>query len=169
MDAGRALFTTPREDGGAGCVACHTADPNQPVSAEVVPIETLYPAYNDELLVLFERSTVSDFSDVQDARGGPAPAYDDSVVALDATLRGGQRGFAQPLLLALDGKARFLHDGSVRGSDARDGLDRLLDPARGEQAPHPFYFPETLDQGDDAQGRAALVEYLRSRTTDQEE
>ncbi|MGB1408916.1 MAG: hypothetical protein ACPG6O_10950, partial [Alloalcanivorax venustensis] len=129
----------------------------------------LYPAYNDELLVLFERSTVSDFSDVQDARGGPAPAYDDSVVALDATLRGGRRGFAQPLLLALDGKARFLHDGSVRGSDARDGLDRLLDPARGEQAPHPFYFPETLDQGDDAQGRAALVEYLRSRTTDQEE
>ena len=50
--AGRALFTTGREDGGAGCVACHTADPNQPVSAEVVPIETLYPAYNDELLVL---------------------------------------------------------------------------------------------------------------------
>ena len=167
--AGRALFTTRREEGGAGCVACHTADPNQPVSAEVVPIETLYPAYNDELLVLFERSTVSDFSDVQDARGGPAPAYDDSVVALDATLRGGRRGFAQPLLLALDGKARFLHDGSVRGSDARDGLDRLLDPARGEQAPHPFYFPENLDQGDDAQGRAALVEYLRSRTTDQEE
>ena len=74
------------------CKACHTADPNQPVSAEVVPIETLYPAYNDELLVLFERSTVSDFSDVQDARGGPAPAYDDSVVALDATLRGGRRG-----------------------------------------------------------------------------
>lgn len=164
--AGRALFTTSREEGGAGCVACHTADPNQPVSAEVVPIETLYPAYNDELLVLFERSTVSDFSDVQDARGGPAPAYDDSLVALDATLRGGQRGFAQPLLLALDGKARFLHDGSVRGANAEEGLNRLLDPARGEQAPHPFYVPADLNAGDDSQARAAVVEYLRSRTTD---
>jgi len=163
--AGRALFTTSREEGGAGCVACHTADPNQPVSAEVVPIETLYPAYNDELLVLFERSTVSDFSDVQDARGGPAPAYDDSGVALDATLRGGQRGFAQPLLLALDGKARFLHDGSVRGANAEEGLNRLLDPARGEQAPHPFYVPADLNAGDDSQARAAVVEYLRSRTT----
>ncbi len=80
-------------------------------------------------------------------------------------MRGEQRGQAKPLLLGLNTKLNYLHDGSVGGETSAEGLETLLDPARGENAPHPFYFPGNLDNGDDQTGRDALVEFLLSRTT----
>jgi hypothetical protein len=45
-----------------------------------------------------------------------------------------------------------LHDGSV------SSLDNLLDPVRGDNAPHPFYLA-------DASQRADMVEFLRGLDT----
>lgn len=162
---GEDLFTSPRSEGGAGCAGCHTADPNQAVENRVIAIDTLYPAYNDNLAVLLDRS-MAGLSPLQDAQGGPAPDYDNSLIVLDASVRGLERGFTKPLLLALDSKDEFLHDGSVVGADAVDGLEQLLNPARGEDSPHPFYYPQNTMVAADDEGRRDLVEYLRSRTTD---
>lgn len=71
---------------------------------------------------------------------------------LNASLRGGQRGIALPLLLDLARKLVFLHDNSV------PSLDNLLDPSRGPTVPHPFYIS-------DARERAAMVQFLRSLDT----
>jgi hypothetical protein len=98
------------------------------------------------------------------------------LVVLDASIRGEPKGFAgqkpgyaKPLLLGLNSKDEFLHNGSVEGVDAIDALNKLLDPARGADAPHPFYFPRegqtTVLGGNATEGRRALVEYLRSRET----
>lgn len=88
------------------------------------------------------------------------------------------RGYAKPLLLGLASKGEFLHNGSVEAPDgylpdsANASLDWLLNPAREaddvltddmRQAPHAFYFPR-VGEPDDAAGRAALVQYLLSRT-----
>ncbi len=57
-----------------------------------------------------------------------------------------------PLLLDLARTNIFLHDASV------PSLDNLLDPVRGESAPHPFYLAE-------ASQRADMVEFLRGLDT----
>ncbi len=59
---------------------------------------------------------------------------------------------ALPLLLDLARTNIFLHDGSV------SSLDNLLDPVRGDNAPHPFYLA-------DASQRADMVEFLRGLDT----
>lgn len=180
---GEQIFMTPRSQGGANCVACHTANPNQPVEFDRIrPITQLYRPYEDELLVLFDRSALG-ITNVQTTLAGPNPEYDLSLVVLDASLRGepvnnpgAKPGIAKPLLLGLADKRRFLHDGSITGDDARDALDRLFDPERGPNAPHPFYFPGVsgdgtpqagpfLGGGDGTEGRRALVEFMLSRTT----
>ncbi len=159
---------TARDDGGANCVACHTVDPNSPVDSVVRAITTMYPPYEDELLVLFERSAVTEgLSDVQTTLARPNPDHDLTLVVLDASLRGEPRGFAKPLLPGLADKDEFLHDGSVVAPDvesptAAQNLDWLLDPARGADSPHPFYFPR-VTEADDPEGRQALVAYLLSR------
>ncbi len=166
---GEEIFTTARADGGANCTACHTADPEMPVSEAIRPVEQLYTPYDDDLLVLLERSAITEgLSDVQTTLAGPRPDYDLALVVLDASLRGEPRGFAQPLLLGLDDKDEFLHNGSVvapgvSSPSAAESLDWLLDPARGDDAPHAFYFPR-VGEPDDMDGRAALVTYLRSRS-----
>ena len=66
---------------------------------------------------------------------------------IHASQRGLERGAAMPLDLA--NKPNFLHDDSVAS------LDALLDPARGPQAPHPFYRA-------DAKDRADIAAFLRS-------
>lgn len=163
---GEQIFLDSRSEGGANCVACHTADPNSPVREVIVGIGSLYRPYDPT--VLFERSVFSPpLSDVQvNLTAGPSPSYDNALVVLDASVRSEARGFAKPLLLGLDSKDEFLHDGSVAGAGAAEALNRLLDPARGPDAPHPFYFPATGASVDDPAGRNALVTYLRSRSAD---
>jgi hypothetical protein len=78
--------------------------------------------------------------------------FDDKMVVVDASDRGGSRGNALPLLLDLARTNIFLHDASV------PSLDNLLDPARGDNAPHPFYIA-------DAAQRAEMVEFLRGLDT----
>ena len=75
------------------------------------------------------------------------------MIVVDASDRGERRGNAMPLLLDLGRKQMFLHDASV------PGLDKLLDPARGPQAPHPFYVA-------DAARRKDVVQFLRGLDTD---
>jgi len=69
-------------------------------------------------------------------------------VSIDASDRGDIRGNAMPLLMDLGRKQMFLHDASV------PGLDRLLDPDRGPESPHPFYIA-------DRAARRDVVEFLR--------
>ena len=164
VSQGETLFTTARADGGAGCSGCHTANPNQAVRDVIIPIATLYRAYGMPDVIL-DRSGAG-LTPIQNSDAGPAPSYDDSVVVLDASVRGEERGQAKPLLLGLNTKLNFLHDGSVGGEVPAEGLEALLNPARGTDSPHPFYFPRNLDGGDDQAGRDALVQYLLSRTTD---
>lgn len=167
VEAGRMLFATARDLGGANCVGCHKADPGEPVENDRIrPITALYPRYADDLLVLLDRSGAN-LSPLQKTLAGPSPDYDLALVVLDATRRGQEgfvRGYAKPQLLALDSKKEFLHDGSVTGISSAAALENLLNPARGANAPHPFFYPR-VGEADDPAGRAALVEYLRSRTT----
>lgn len=125
------------------CTSCHVADPSHFVKQDIIPIETLYPAYNPT--VIAARPGISSIQD------DPNTHYDDRVVVFDASLRGQVRGYALPLLLDLARKPTFLHDGSVAG------LDALLDSSRGNSAPHPFYAANTAERSD-------LVEYLKSLT-----
>ena len=70
------------------------------------------------------------------------------MVVVDASGRGLNRGVALPLLLDLARTNIFLHDASV------PSLNNLLDPTRGNNAPHAFYVV-------DASQRADMVEFLR--------
>jgi hypothetical protein len=178
---GEQIFMTARNAGGANCIACHTA-PDKAVENFVRPLEELYRPYNNNLLTLLDRSDKG-ISNIQKTLAGADPNYDLSGVVLDGSIRGEpvqspglKPGFAKPLLLGLNAKDDFLHNGSVMGKNAADGLNKLLDPARGTESPHPFYFPglsatgepqlgDYLGGGNGSVGREALTEYLRSRTT----
>ncbi len=181
--AGELIFMSARDAGGANCVACHTPDPGLPVENDRIrPINTLYRAYDDDLLVLLDRSA-SGLSPLQTTLAGPNPEYDLALVVLDATRRGQEgfvRGYAKPLLLGLGDKGEFLHNGSVAAPEgylpesANASLDWLLNPAREaadvlnddmRAAPHAFYFPR-VGEPDDPAGRDALVQYLLSRTAE---
>jgi hypothetical protein len=82
----------------------------------------------------------------------PGATFDTKMAVVNASLRGDIRGIALPLLLDLARKPFFLHDKSVAG------LGDLLDPKRGDQAPHPFYVS-------DQKQRADLIEFLRGLDT----
>ncbi len=82
----------------------------------------------------------------------PGSSFDLKMAIVNASLRGGERGIALPMLLDLARKPVFLHDNSV------PSLDNLLDPSRGPTVPHPFYIAE-------ARERAAMVAFLRSLST----
>lgn len=138
---------------GQQCASCHTADPNRPVQTALQPLSTLYPAYRPQVLL----NRPAPLSPVQKSSDqGPSPSYDNEVVVVNASLRGEKVGYAQPLLLGLDGRKDFLHDGSVEGRDTLEALRLLMDPQRGNQAPHPFYIGSSAD-------RDAVVQYLLSR------
>lgn len=130
----------------AGCTGCHNVNQERPVPTTVHPMSEIFPG--DNPVVLAQRTpplspienTVSSF-------------FDDKMAVVNASVRGEPRGVAMPLLLDLARKPVFLHDNSVHS------LDELLNPARGTSMPHPFYISDT-------QGRAELVEYLRSLDTD---
>jgi hypothetical protein len=129
-DRGRELFRTT-----AGCTACHNVTQKVPVPANIVPMKDVFPA--DAPRMLGHRE--APMGPLLDTDGS---TFDDEMVVFNATLRGLGRGVALPLLLDLARKPAFLHDDSV------PTLDRLLDPSRGPEAPHPFYVLDPIERTD---------------------
>jgi cytochrome c2 len=132
---GRQLFRTE------GCTTCHNVDQSKPVPSFVVAMNRIFPG--DKPMVLAERTPP--LTPVQDT---PGSFFDDKMAVVNASLRGERRGVALPLLLDLARRPALLHDNSV------PSLDNLLDPSRGETAPHPFFVS-------DSKKRASVVEFLR--------
>ncbi len=124
---GEKLFAT-------NCTACHNQDQSKPVPTRLVDLKDLWPGYRPETLA--QRQPPLD--PIVNSPGG----FDDKMVVIDASDRMEKRGNALPLLLDLARKPMFLHDASVKG------LDALLDPKRGAEAPHPFYFQEAGERAD---------------------
>ena len=139
MARGRQLFRI------SGCTSCHNVDQSKAVPAFIVAMKDIFPG--DRPVILAQRDPP--LNAVQDT---PNSFFDDKMVVLNASVRGDVRGIALPLLLDLARKPVFLHDDTV------PSLDKLLDPSRGEEAPHPFYLP-------DAKNRADVVTFLRSLDT----
>jgi cytochrome c2 len=136
---GRRLFTT------VGCTRCHNVDQSRPVPNIVVPMKRIFPG--DQPKTLAQRTPP--LNPIMDT---PGYTFDDKMAVTNASLRGGERGIALPLLLDLARKPRFLHDDSVAS------LEALLDPKRGIKAPHPFSIANARD-------RADLVQFLRGLDT----
>ena len=136
---GRQLFRTN------GCTGCHNVDQAKFVPPFIVPMKTIFPG--DNPVVLAQRTPP--LNPVLNTAGS---IFDDKMAVVNASLRGEERGTALPLLLDLARKPVFLHDNSV------PTLDDLLNPKRGDQAPHPFYLSNTAQ-------RADMVEFLRSLDT----
>ncbi|MCA1566038.1 MAG: hypothetical protein LC803_10460 [Acidobacteria bacterium] len=135
---GRELFRT-------NCTQCHNVDQSKFVPPMLVEMKTIWPGY---LPIPVGKRGDSKLSTILNSPG----IFDDKMIVVDASDRGEKRGNALPLLLDLARTNIFLHDGSV------SSLDSLLDPSRGENAPHPFYLA-------DAARRAEMVEFLRSLDT----
>ncbi len=78
--------------------------------------------------------------------------YDDKMIIVDASDHGEPRGVALPMLLDLNRTTMFLHNGSVKS------LDELLNPGRGKDAPHAFYFEDVKERND-------VIEFLKGLDT----
>lgn len=139
MSRGRDLFLT------AGCTTCHNVDQGKPVPAGLVPMKVIFPGDNP----VVQAQRMAPLNPVMDTTG---IFFDDKMAVVNASLRGEVRGIAMPLLLDLARKPVFLHDNSV------PNLDSLFDPARGANAPHPFYFS-------DVKARADVIAFLRGLDT----
>jgi cytochrome c2 len=136
---GRQLFTT------LGCTSCHNVDQAKPVPNVVLPMKQVFPG--DDPKTLAQRTPP--LNPIMDT---PGYTFDDKMAVVNASIRGGVRGIALPLLLDLARKPRFLHDDSVAS------LESLLDPTRGARAPHAFFVPSASE-------RADVVEFLRGLDT----
>ncbi len=134
-----------REHFRNNCTSCHNVDQSKRVPTMLVDMKKMMPDYQPE--VLGQRPPLSP---IQNSAGG----FDDKMIVVDASDRHDKRGFALPLLLDLDRKEKFLHDVSVTGMDA------LLDPKRGNNAPHPFYIADPSERG-------KVVKFLRSLDTEE--
>lgn len=134
---GRELFR-------AACTRCHNVDQGKPVPALLIPMKKIFPGYQPTVIA----KRKPPLSPVQNSPG----TFDDKMIVVDASDRGEIRGNALPLLLDLARKPKFLHDASV------SSLDSLLNPARGSQAPHPFYLRQ-------APQRADMVAFLKGLDT----
>ena len=137
---GRNLFRT------SNCTTCHNVDQSKPVPAFVVAMKTIFPGDNPVTLLAQRDPPLNPILDT------PGNIFDDKMAVVNASIRGDIRGTAMPLLLDLARKPNFLHDSSV------PSLDALLNPSRGANAPHPFYFSDTAQ-------RADMVEFLRELDT----
>jgi cytochrome c2 len=135
---GREMFRT-------NCTQCHNADQSKIVPPMLVELKTMWKGYTP---IPIGMRGDSKLSAVLNSPG----IFDDKMVVVDASDRGANRGVALPLLLDLARTNIFLHDASV------PSLDNLLDPARGDNAPHPFYIA-------DAAQRADMVEFLKGLDT----
>ena len=127
------------------CTSCHNVDQGKAVPAFTVPMKTIFPGDNPATLLASRTAPLNPILDT------PGNIYDDKAAVVNASQRGGIRGSVMPLLLDLPRKPNYLHDNSVAT------LDALLDPSRGANAPHPFYFAQ-------ADQRADMVEFLKSLT-----
>lgn len=136
---GRELFRT------SGCTSCHNVDQDKPVPSFIVPMKKIFPG--DNPVVLAQRTPP--LTPIEDT---PGNTFDDKMAILNASLRGGIRGTALPLLLDLARKPVFLHDASVMS------LDGLFDPKRGANAPHPFFIKDSGQRKD-------IIEFLRGLDT----
>jgi cytochrome c2 len=135
---GRELFRT-------NCTQCHNADQSKFVPPMLVEMKTIWPGYTP---IPVGKRGDSKLSTILNSPG----IFDDKMIVVDASDRGEKRGNAMPLLLDLARTNILLHDASV------PSLDNLLDPARGESAPHPFYLA-------DVSQRADVVEFLKGLDT----
>ncbi|MCA1607192.1 MAG: hypothetical protein LC775_17385, partial [Acidobacteria bacterium] len=135
---GREVFRT-------NCTQCHNVDQSKFVPPMLVEMKAIWPGYT---AIPVGKRGDSKLSTILNSPG----TFDDKMIVVDASDRGEKRGNALPLLLDLARTNIFLHDGSV------SSLDSLLDPVRGENAPHPFYLA-------DASQRADMVEFLRGLDT----
>ena len=130
------------------CTSCHNDDQSRFVPTNIVPFNTtvdffenvpprpaLFPPYAG---ILVADRTAARLAPVQDSVG----IFDDKVIVNDASNRNQPRGSALPLLLDLARKPNFLHDSSV------ETLAELVDPARGKNAPHPFYIADAGQRDD---------------------
>ncbi len=138
---GRALFRT-------NCTSCHNVDQSKPVPVTLVDLKTLWPGYTPVVVGLRGNKKLSK---ILNSPGD----FDDKMVIVDASPHEGPRGNALPVLLDLARTTLFLHDASVKS------LDELLDPKRGKNSPHPFYF-------DDKKERADMIEFLKGLDIDSE-
>ena len=111
------------------------SDQSKAVPAFIIPMKQIFPGDNPTILA--ERQPP--LNAIQDT---PDSFFDDKMAVLNASVRGGIRGTALPLLLDLARKPVFLHDDSV------PNLDRLLDSGRGPNAPHPFYISGPKERAD---------------------
>lgn len=136
---GRELFRN-------NCTSCHNVDQGKSVPAFIVPMKTIFPGDNPVTLLAMRAAPLNPILDT------PTSIFDDKMAVVNASMRGGIRGTALPLLLDLARKPNFLHDNSV------PTMDNLLNPSRGPNAPHPFYLAEPGDRTD-------MVEFLRSLDT----
>ena len=136
---GRELFES------SGCTRCHFADQGKPVRDTVLPMKSVFPGDHPVMLAQRKRP----LNPIMDT---PDNIFDDKMAVVNASVRGGIRGLALPLLLDLARKPVFLHDNSVTS------LEHLLTPARGATAPHAFFVSSSAD-------RADLVAFLRSLDT----
>ena len=141
----REVVARGRELFRSNCTNCHNVDQSKPVPPLVVDLKTIWPGYKPVIVA----NRQPPLSPIENAPG----IYDDKMIVVDASPRGEKRGVAMPLLLDLARRTVFLHDGSVT-----NGLDGLLNPARGISAPHPFYF--------EAEERSDVVGFLRSLDTE---
>ncbi len=139
----RAASARGRDHFRNNCTSCHNVDQSKPVPTMLVEMKKMMPDYQPE--VLGQRPPLDP---IQNSAGG----FDDKMIIVDASDRKDIRGFALPLLLDLDRKKHFFHDVSVTG------LESVLDPARGGQAPHAFYIS-------DPSARADVVQFLRGLDT----
>ncbi|MEJ7848714.1 MAG: hypothetical protein WKF92_11570 [Pyrinomonadaceae bacterium] len=127
------------------CTQCHNADQGKFVPPMLVELKTMWKGYTP---VPAGKRGDTKLSTILNSPG----MFDDKMIVVDASDRGENRGNAMPLLLDLARTNIFLHDASV------PSLDNLLDPARGDNAPHPFYLA-------DPSQRADMVEFLRGLDT----
>lgn len=137
------------------CTTCHNDDQSRFVPPNIVPFNdtvefvenapprpALFPPYEGTLIA---NRDFARLAPVRDSAG----IFDDKMIINDASSRNQPRGSALPLLLDLARKPNFLHDSSV------PSLAELVDPARGEMEPHPFFVSSAGDRDD-------LVIFLQS-------
>ena len=118
-----------------GCTSCHNIDQSKPVLKEIVAMNVIFKG--DNPVVVRKRDNL--IHPLQDTAG---TTYDDKMIVMNATMRGLNRGVAMPLLMDLAKKTAYLHDSSV------STLTKLLDPARGDSAPHAYYVGSAEERSD---------------------
>ncbi len=137
---GRELFRT------VGCTGCHNVDQSVRVPSFVVAMRTIFPGDNPVTLLASRTPPLNPILNTV------ASIFDDKMAVVNASIRGDIRGTVMPLLLDLPRKPNFLHDNSVAT------LEALLNPSRGNTAPHPFYLNDTAQ-------RADTIAFLNSLST----